>query len=113
MTLTRMWQTSSAGFARSKHTKSSCGCILTAKTLTTPDVMLVKEKMMNRDPLTYTYPRTWAEVISRHPCTGSEAVAVEVHRRPLIERFVSVATTVCTVALILACALAYFDVLVK
>ena len=87
--------------------------ILTAKTLTTPDVKRVKEKMMNRDPLTYTYPRTWAEVISRHPCTGSEAVAVEVHRRPLIERFVSVATTACTVGLILACALAYFDVLVK
>lgn len=87
--------------------------ILTAKTLTTPDVMLVKEKMMNRDPLTYTYPRTWAEVISRHPCTGSEAVAVDVHRRPLLERVVGVATTACTVALILACALAYFDVLVK
>lgn len=87
--------------------------ILTAKTLTTPDVMLVKEKMMMRDPLTYTYPRTWAEVISRHPCTGSEAVAVEVHRRPLIERFVGVATTACTVALVLACALAYFDVLTK
>lgn len=69
---------------------------------------------MNRtDLLTYTYPRTWAEVISRHPCTGSEAVAVEVHRRSLIERVVGVATTACTVALILACALAYFDVLVK
>lgn len=66
-----------------------------------------------RDPLTYTYPRTWAEVISRHPCTGSEAVAVEVHRRPLVERVVGAVTTGITVALVLACALAYFDVLTK
>ena len=75
--------------------------------------MLVKEKMMNRDPLTYTYPRTWAEVVSRHPCTGTESVAIEVHRRPLVERVVGVITTGITVALVLACALAYFDVLTR
>ena len=75
--------------------------------------MLVKEKMMNRDPLTCTYPRTWAEVISRHPCTGSEAVAVEVRRRPMVERVVGAVTTGITVGLLLMCALAYFDVLVR
>lgn len=69
---------------------------------------------MNRiDPLTYTYPRTWAEVVSRHPCTGAESVAIEVHRRPLVERAVGVVTTSITVALLLACALAYFDVLTR
>ena len=69
---------------------------------------------MNRtDLLTYTYPRTWAEVVSRHPCTGTESVAIEVHRRPLVERVVGVITTGITVALTLACALAYFDVLVR
>ena len=69
---------------------------------------------MNRtDLLTYTYPRTWAEVVSRHPCTGSESVAITVHRRPLVERVVGVITTGITVALLLACALAYFDVLVR
>ena len=69
---------------------------------------------MNRaDLLTYTYPRTWAEVVSRHPCTGTESVAIEVHRRPLVERVVGVVTTGITVGLLLACALAYFDVLVR
>lgn len=68
---------------------------------------------MNHDPLTYTYPRTWAEVVSRHPCTGSESVAVSVHRRSLAERITSAVTTGLTVALILMCALAYFDVLTK
>ena len=69
---------------------------------------------MNRtDLLTYTYPRTWAEVVSRHPCTGPESVAITVHRRPLVERVVGAATTGLTVALLLACALAYFDVLTK
>ena len=69
---------------------------------------------MNRtDLLTYTYPRTWAEVVSRHPCTGSESVAITVHRRPLIERAVGVVTTSITVALVLVCALAYFDVLAR
>lgn len=69
--------------------------------------------MNSTDLLTYTYPRTWAEVVSRHPCTGTESVAIEVHRRPLTERIVGAATTVLTVALLLACALAYFDVLVR
>lgn len=69
---------------------------------------------MNRiDMLTYTYPRTWAEVVSRHPCTGTESVAIEVHRRPLVERVVGVVTTSITVGLVLVCALAYFDVLVR
>lgn len=69
--------------------------------------------MSRIDMLTYTYPRTWAEVVNRYPCTGSESVAVEVHRRPLIERVVGAATTGITVGLLLACALAYFDVLTK
>lgn len=69
--------------------------------------------MSRIDLLTYTYPRTWAEVVSRHPCTGSESVAIEAHRRPLVERVVGVITTGITVALLLACALAYFDVLTK
>lgn len=69
--------------------------------------------MSRIDMLTYTYPRTWAEVVSRHPCTGSESVAIEVHHRPLVERVVGVITTGITVALLLACALAYFDVLVR
>ena len=69
---------------------------------------------MNRiDLLTYTYPRTWAEVVSRHPCTGTKSVAITVHRRPLIERVAGIVTTSLTVALLLACALAYFDVLVR
>ena len=69
---------------------------------------------MNRiDLLTYTYPSTWAEVVSRHPCTGTESVAIEVHRRPLVERVVGVLTTSITVGLVLMCALAYFDVLTK
>ena len=69
--------------------------------------------MSRIDLLTYTYPRTWAEVVSRHPCTGTESVAIEVHRRPLVERVVGVITTGITVALLLACALAYFDVLTR
>lgn len=69
--------------------------------------------MSRIDLLTYTYPRTWAEVVSRHPCTGSESVAITVHRRPLIERAVGFVTTSITVGLVLACALAYFDVLTK
>ena len=68
---------------------------------------------MNHDPLTYTYPRTWAEVVSRHPCTGTESVAITVHRRPLVERAVGVVTTCITAGLLLACTLAYFDVLTK
>ena len=69
---------------------------------------------MNRtDLLTYTYPRTWAEVVSRHPCTGTESAAITVHRRPLVERAVGVVTTSITVGLVLMCALAYFDVLTK
>ena len=69
--------------------------------------------MSRIDLLTYTYPRTWAEVVSRHPCTGTESVAITVHRRPLVERAVGVVTTSITVGLLLACALAYFDVLIK
>lgn len=69
--------------------------------------------MSRIDLLTYTYPRTWAEVVSRHPCTGTESVAIEVHRRPLVERVVGVVTTSITVGLVLMCALAYFDVLVR
>ena len=69
--------------------------------------------MSRIDMLTYTYPRTWAEVVSRHPCTGPESVAITVHRRPLVERAVGVVTTSITVGLVLACALAYFDVLTK
>ena len=69
--------------------------------------------MSRIDLLTYTYPRTWAEVVSRHPCTGPESVAITVHRRPLIERAVGFVTTGITVGLVLACALAYFDVLVR
>lgn len=69
--------------------------------------------MSRIDLLTYTYPRTWAEVVSRHPCTGTESVAIEVHRRPMAERVVGVITTGITVALLLVCALAYFDVLTK
>ena len=69
--------------------------------------------MSRIDLLTYTYPRTWAEVVSRHPCTGTESVAIEVHRRPLVERVVGVITTGITVGLLLMCALAYFDVLVR
>ena len=69
--------------------------------------------MSRIDMLTYTYPRTWAEVVSRHPCTGTESVAITVHRRPLVERAVGVVTTSITVGLLLACALAYFDVLTK
>jgi hypothetical protein len=68
---------------------------------------------MNHDPLTYTYPRTWAEVVSRHPCTGTESVAITVHRRPLVERAVGVVTISITIALLLMCALAYFDVLTR
>jgi hypothetical protein len=52
-------------------------------------------------------------VVSRHPCTGTESVAIEVHRRPLVERAVGVVTTSITVGLVLMCALAYFDVLTK
>ena len=69
--------------------------------------------MSRIDMLTYTYPRTWAEVVSRHPCTGTESVAIEVHRRPLVERVVGVITTCLSAAIALACALAYFDVLVR
>lgn len=69
--------------------------------------------MSRIDLLTYTYPRTWAEVVSRHPCTGSESVAITVHRRPLLERAVGFVSTSITVGLVLACALAYFDVLTK
>lgn len=69
--------------------------------------------MSRIDLLTYTYPRTWAEVVSRHPCTGPESVAITVHRRPLLERAVGFVTTSITVGLVLACALAYFDVLTK
>ena len=69
--------------------------------------------MSRIDLLTYTYPRTWAEVVSRHPCTGTESVAITVHRRPLVERAVGVVTTGLSAALVLACALAYFDVLTK
>lgn len=69
--------------------------------------------MSRIDLLTYTYPRTWAEVVSRHPCTGTESVAITVHRRPLVERVVGVITTGITVGLVLMCALAYFDVLTK
>ena len=69
--------------------------------------------MSRIDMLTYTYTRTWAEVVSRHPCTGTESVAITVHRRPLVERAVGVVTTSITVGLLLACALAYFDVLTK
>ena len=69
--------------------------------------------MSRIDLLTYTYPRTWAEVVSRHPCTGSESVAITVHRRPLVERVVGVITTGLSAALVLACTLAYFDVLTK
>jgi len=69
--------------------------------------------MSRIDLLTYTYPRTWAEVVSRHPCTGPESVAITVHRRPLVERAVGFVTTSITVGLVLACALAYFDVLTK
>ncbi len=68
---------------------------------------------MNHDPLTYTYPRTWAEVVSRHPCTGTESVAITVHRRPLLERAVGVVTTSITIGLLLMCALAYFDALTR
>lgn len=68
---------------------------------------------MNHDPLTYTYPRTWAEVVSRHPCTGTESVAITVHRPPLLERVVGVITTSITIGLLLMCALAYFDVLTR
>lgn len=68
---------------------------------------------MNHDPLTYTYPRTWAEVVSRHPCTGTESVAITVHRPPLLERVVGVVTTSITIGLLLMCALAYFDVLTR
>ena len=69
--------------------------------------------MSRIDLLTYTYPRTWAEVVSRHPCTGTESVAITVHRRPLVERAVGVVTTSITVGLVLMFALAYFDVLTK
>ncbi len=69
--------------------------------------------MSRIDMLTYTYPRTWADVVSRHPCTGPESVAITVHRRPLVERAVGVVPTSITVGLVLACALAYFDVLTK
>ena len=69
--------------------------------------------MSRIDMLTYTYPRTWAEVVSRHPCTGTESVAITVHRRPLVERAVGVVTTSITIGLLLMCALAYFDVLTR
>ena len=69
--------------------------------------------MSRIDLLTYTYPRTWAEVVSRHPCTGTESVAITVHRRPLLERAVGVVTTSITIGLLLMCALAYFDVLTR
>ena len=69
--------------------------------------------MSRIDMLTYTYPRTWAEVVSRHPCTGPESVAITVHRRPLLERVVGFITTGLSAALVLACTLAYFDVLTK
>lgn len=40
------------------------------------------------DPLTYTYPRTWAEAISRMPTQGQDARAVERYRAPLRLRLV-------------------------
>jgi hypothetical protein len=66
-----------------------------------------------KDPLTYTYPRTWAEVISRHQCTGYEAVAIERHKRPLTERVVNVVFAVSIGLLLVGFGAAYFDVLVK
>jgi len=69
------------------------------------------------DPLTYRYPRTWAEAISRFPCAGDEAVAIERHRQPLHRRLVF-ALADFGAALILgagltALALEYFGVLTQ
>lgn len=66
-----------------------------------------------RDPLTYTCPRTWAEVISRHQCAGDEAVAVWRFRRPLAHRLADLFCAACVGGVLLCAALAYFDVLIK
>lgn len=68
---------------------------------------------MNRcfDELTYRYPRTVAEVISRYPCNGQEAVACSRHRQPIAVQVYRgiVGGLLCSGALGLM--LAYFDIL--
>lgn len=64
------------------------------------------------DPLTYRYPRTVAEVISRYPCTGREAVAAWKYRRPLRDQIARGVAAGLALSLVLACMLDYFDVLV-
>jgi hypothetical protein len=41
---------------------------------------------MTDKQLTYTYPRTWAEAISRMPAEGQDAIAIERHKAPLLYR---------------------------
>ncbi len=41
---------------------------------------------MNDKLLTYTYPRTWGEAISRLPAEGQDAVAIERYKVPLVKR---------------------------
>lgn len=38
---------------------------------------------LGRDELTYRTPRTLAELSSRFPCAGDEAIAVHAYRTPL------------------------------
>jgi hypothetical protein len=59
---------------------------------------------MTDKQLTYTYPRTWAEAISRMPAEGQDAVAIERHKAPLLHRLMKpsvalVVLAVCAVAL--------------
>jgi hypothetical protein len=63
------------------------------------------------DPHTYRYARTWAEVISRHPCTGDEAVAIHRYTRPLTERLADYALAGVLACALLGAALSYFGVL--
>jgi hypothetical protein len=69
------------------------------------------QAMKTHDPLTYTYPRTWAEVISRHPCTGDESVAIERYAAPMAERVADYALAGVLACALLVGALAYFGVL--
>lgn len=64
------------------------------------------------DPLTYRAARTWAEVISRHPCAGDEAIAGWRYRRPLRDQIARGVAAGVSLSFALVCLLDYFDVLV-
>lgn len=96
--------------AQSELTKTNCLRTQTAKTQTIPDVKRVKENMMNRDHLTYRYPRTMNEAF---PCDARSAHAIERTRRPSGERVVDTIGGVVIGLIFTGLFLAYFDVLVK